>query len=403
MSLSCKTCASPTSSHSSPEELEQLRAMCRRFANERLVPQAQEFDRSKVSLATLAELAQLGVLGVCNAEAWGGAGFGKLGYVTAIEEVSKGCASTAAIASVHTLYCSCIEHFGTDAQKKEFLEPFASGRKIGAFALTEANAGSDAANIKSDATLEGDHWIVTGEKVFVSNVPMASAAVVFVRANPHGGAAAGRADHLRNGGISAIIVPLDTPGVTVGRSIETLGIRGAPLASLSFDGCRVPKANLLGEMHRGFQLAMAELDGGRLGMAAQALGIAEASLALATQYSRDRESFGQPIGTLQAIQMKLADMRTRVESARLLTLSAAAKADTGERYTVEAAMAKLSASETATFCAHQTIQILGGYGFTSEFAAERHYRDARITELYEGTSEILRIVIARHQYRGGYR
>lgn len=302
-----------------------------------------------------------------------------------MEEISRGCATCGVIMSVNnSLYLGPILEYGTDDQKKEFVEPFTSGSRVGCFALSEPGNGSDAGAATTTAVLIDDQWILNGTKAWITNAFEAEAAVVLATTDKS----------LKHKGISAFIVPKGLPGFTLGKKEDKLGIRGSSTCSLIFEDCVLPKANILGPVGNGFKLAMKTLDSGRIGIAGQALGIAQASLELAVDYAGKRNAFGKPISKLQSIQAKIADMAMRVEAARLLTWRAAWLKDNKKPYTKEAAMAKLSASETATFCSHQAIQILGGMGYVSDMPAERYYRDARITEIYEGTSEIQRLVIA---------
>lgn len=302
-----------------------------------------------------------------------------------MEEISRGCASAGVIMSAHnSLYLGPIVHFGNDAQKKQFIEPFTKGVKVGCFALSEPGNGSDAGAASTVAVDKGDKWVLNGTKAWITNAYESEAAVVFATTNKE----------LKHKGISAFIVPKGIPGFSVGKKEDKLGIRGSSTCYLIFEDCEIPKENILGEPGYGFKIAMKTLDAGRIGIASQALGIAQASLECATDYAQKRIAFGKPISKLQMIQSKIADMALKLESARLLTWRAAWLKDNGENYTKEAAMAKLAASEAATFCSHQAIQILGGMGYVSDMPAERHYRDARITEIYEGTSEIQRLVIA---------
>lgn len=284
----------------------------------------------------------------------------------------------------NTLYLGPIQHWGNETQKKNFLQPFTTGKKIGCFGLSEPGNGSDAGAASTTAVLKGDKYVLNGTKAWITNAHEAEAAVIFATTNKE----------LKHKGISAFIVPKGAPGFSLGKKEDKLGIRGSSTAYLIFEDCEIPKENILGEAGYGFKIAMKTLDAGRIGIAGQALGIAQASLECAVDYATKRTAFGKPISKLQAIQSKIADMSLRIESSRLLTWRAAWLKDHGVNYTKEAAMAKLSASEAATFCSHQAIQILGGMGFVSDMPAERHYRDARITEIYEGTSEIQRLVIA---------
>ena len=363
-----------------------LRETCRSFAEKELKPVAAALDREhRFPKEQVARLAELGLMGVAVPEGEGGAGLDAMAYAVAMEEISRGCASTGVIMSANnSLYCDPLLKFGTAEQKKEYLAPFASGRKLGCFALTEPGNGSDAGAATTMAVLEGDQWVLNGTKAWITNGHEADAVVVFATTD--------RSQKHR--GISAFIVPMPTEGLSLGKKEDKLGIRASSTSNLIFDQCHIPRANLLGEPGQGFKIAMTTLDGGRIGIAAQAIGIAQAAFEESLKYAQEREAFGVPIANLEAIQFKLADMALRIESARLLTWRAAAMKDAGQRYTKEAAMAKLAASETATFVTHQALQIFGGNGYVTEFPLERHYRDARITEIYEGTSEIQRLVIA---------
>lgn len=333
----------------------------------------------------LRELAELGGFGIHLPVEQGGAGFDYLGYVLAVEELSRACASLGAIVTVHHLYCSAVSRHGTPEQHDRFLRPFASGESIGAFALTEPGVGSDAGSIRTCARRQGSDWLLNGAKSWITNSPIASAVVVFASVDPD----------KRHRGIAAFLVPLPSPGVIIGRPEDTIGMRGASSCPVIFEDCRVPAGDLLGGLGEGFEIAMTALNGSRLGMAAQAVGISAAALDLATGYAKDRTAFGQPIANFQAIQLKLADMAVRLRAARLLTYDAARVADRTGLVRELSAMAKVYASETATFAAHQAIQILGAAGCTADSPAERLYRDARITEIYAGTSEVMRLVIAR--------
>lgn len=368
------------------EHHELIRKTCREFADKELAPIAAELDREhKFPAEQVKKLAELGLMGVAVPESEGGAGLDNLAYAIAMEEVSRGCASTGVIMSVNnSLYCDPVLRFANDEQKKKWLHPFARGEKLGCFALSEPGNGSDAGAARCTATLEGDHWVLNGTKAWITNGYEANAAVVFATTDRS----------KKHKGISAFLVPMPIEGLSLGKKEDKLGIRASSTCNLIFENCRIPKENLLGEPGQGFKIAMSTLDGGRIGIAAQALGIAQAAFEQAVAYSKEREAFGAPIANLQAIQFKLADMAMRIESARLLTWRAATLKDKGVRYTKEAAMAKLAASEAATFVTHQAMQVFGGNGYVTEYPMERHYRDARITEIYEGTSEIQRLVIA---------
>jgi butyryl-CoA dehydrogenase len=371
-----------------PEEHVMLRDMCRSFAEEQLQPNAAKWDQEH-SFPTDAVQAcgELGLMGIAISPEYGGSGLDYKAYSMAIEEISRCCASTGVILSVNnSLYCDPLQKFGTPEQKEKHLAPFASGEKLGCFALSEPGNGSDAGAAATLATFDegSSEWVLNGTKAWITNACEAHTAVVFATTDKS----------LKHKGISAFIVPMDSPGMSVGKREDKLGIRASSTANLIMEGCRVPKDHLLGELGQGFKIAMTTLDAGRIGIAAQALGIAQASMECAAAYAQERKAFGKPIGQLYAIQSKLADMSCRIDAARLLTWQAAALKDTGKSYTRQAAQAKLMASETATWCSHQCIQVLGGMGYVSDMPAERHLRDSRITEIYEGTSEIQRIVIA---------
>jgi butyryl-CoA dehydrogenase len=365
---------------------EMLQQTCRDFADAQLVPNAAEWDREhRFPAEAVAAMGELGLMGIAISDEWGGAGMDALAYALAMEEISRGCASTGVIMSVNnSLYCDPVNKFGTDEQKAEWLTPFASGEKLGCFGLSEPGNGSDAAAASTTAKLDNGEWVINGTKAWITNAHDAHAAIVIATTDKS----------LKHKGLSAFLVPTDAPGFSLGKKEDKLGIRASSTGNLIMENVRVPAANVLGNLGDGFKVAMSTLDGGRIGIAAQALGIAQASLECAVHYSQERKTFNMPIAKHQAVQMKLADMATRVESARLLTHRAAALKSNGEPYTKEAAMAKLAASEAATANAHAAIQVLGGMGYVSEMPAERYYRDARITEIYEGTSEIQRVVIA---------
>lgn len=368
------------------ETHELLRKTCRDFANNKLKPVAAKLDQEhKYPAEQIKALGELGLMGVFVPDSDGGAGLDVLSYAIAMEEISRGCASCGVIMSVNnSLFCDPIQKYGSAHLKKLFLEPYASGQKLGCFALSEPGNGSDAAAAKTTATKTADSYILNGTKAWITNGYEANAAVVFATTDMNAG----------NKGISAFVVPMPTPGLSLGKKEEKLGIRASSTCNLIFEDCPIPKENLLGEEGFGFKIAMSTLDGGRIGIAGQALGIAQAAFEEAITYSKERIAFGKPIAKLQSIQNKLADMALKIESARLLTWKAAWLKDQHVRFTKEAAMAKLAASETATFVAHQAMQIFGGNGYVTEYPVERHYRDARITEIYEGTSEIQRLVIA---------
>ena len=373
------------------EEQEMIRKMARDFAQNELSSVAAELDeKAEPPLVNLKKMADLGFMGLAIPEEYGGIDADSISYVIAIEEICKVCASTGVILAVHNSLGSYgLVTFGTEEQKRKFLPPLAS-EWISTYALTEPETGSDAASIKTRAVRDGDEYVINGAKQFITSAPFAHLFVVFAVTDPD----------KKHRGISAFVVEKGTPGFSVGREEDKLGIRAASTCGLVFEDCRVPVANRLGEDGEGFKVAMASLDAGRVGIAAQALGIAQGAYEAALAYAKERHQFGQPIAEFQGIQWMLADMATRIEAARLLTYQAALAKDrakkSGERYSKEAAMAKLFASETAVWVTNKAVQIHGGYGYIKEYAVERYYRDAKITEIYEGTSEIQRIVIA-HQ------
>lgn len=363
-----------------------VRDLVRRFAAERLDQAGVETDRThRFPAEIVKELGQLGIMGIFVPESYGGAGMDHVSYALAIEEISVQCAATGVIVSAHSsLAMWPILGLGTEQQKRRFLPKMAAGDHIGCFALTEPQAGSDAAGQKTRAVREGDSYVINGTKNFITNGPQASVAIVFAMTDVAAG----------HRGISAFIVDTSTPGWEVVRSEDKMGIHGAHSAQLSFSEMRVPADCLLTQEGQGFKVAMKTLDGGRIGIAAQAVGIGRAALEASLRYASERRAFGAPIGSFQAIQWKLADMAVEVDAARLLTLQAAALKDAGQVHTKQSAMAKLFAAETAMKAATEAIQIHGGYGYTKEFKVERFFRDAKITEIYEGTSEIQRLVIA---------
>lgn len=364
-----------------------LQKTCRDFADKELSPNAAECDRlHRYPGEQVLGMGGLGLMGLCVPEEYGGTGLDALAYAIAMEEISRGCASAGVILSAHnSLYLGPILSFGTEAQKRQYVEPFTSGERIGCFALSEPGNGSDASAASTTATLQSDGtYLLNGTKAWITNAYEAEAAVVMATTDRQ----------LKHRGISAFIVPRCLPGFTVGKKEDKLGIRGSSTCQLIFEDCRVPADHMLGAPGAGFKVAMKTLDAGRIGIGGQAVGIAQASLELAVDYAQKRQAFGKPIAKLQAIQDKIAKMALTVESSRLLLWRAAWLKDHGESYTKEAAMAKLAGSEAATYCAHQAIQVLGGMGYVTDMPAERYYRDARITEIYEGTTEIQRLVIA---------
>ncbi|MEN9798868.1 MAG: hypothetical protein RL653_2564 [Pseudomonadota bacterium] len=364
----------------------EIQKMTREFAARELIPHARKWDEHhEWPTSGVEKLVELGLMGVAVPQELGGSGMDAVCYALAMEEVSRGCASTGVIMSVNnSLYCDPVMKFGTDAQKAEFLVPFARGEKLGCFGLTEPEIGSDAASLKTTAVREGDHYVINGSKNWITNGPKADAMVLFAITDRSKG----------NKGISAFLVPTNTPGFNRAPPDRKMGISGAWSCSMFFENMKVPAANLLGKEGEGFKVAMATLDGGRIGIAAQALGIARAAYEEALRYASERKTFGKFIREHQAIQFMFADMATEIDAARLLILRAALMKDQGVRHSAESAAAKLYASEMASRVANKALQIHGGMGYSKEFDAERHVRDARITEIYEGTSEIQRIVIS---------
>jgi alkylation response protein AidB-like acyl-CoA dehydrogenase len=353
------------------------------------MPRASKMDRQGHLDADLfGKLAELGLWGLTIPEAYGGAGMGNSELAIVLEEVNRACASTGVTLSVHnSLLGAPILKFGTEEQKRRWLPELASGARIGSYCLTEPNAGSDAAALSTTARQDGDSWILDGTKIWVTNGGICGLMIVYARTDPKASKAKG---------ISAFIVPKETPGITVGKAEKKCGIRASSTTEILFDSVRLPKDALLGPLHGGFPIAMDTLDGGRIGIASQAVGIARACIEAAAKYAKEREQFGQPIGNFQAIQWKLADMSCQIDAARLLVQRAAWLRDRGERCTQAAAQAKLTASRVANFCADECLQIHGGAGYTDHFHVERLFRDARITEIYEGASDVQRIVIARN-------
>jgi butyryl-CoA dehydrogenase len=368
------------------EEQKLLQQTVREFANSEVKPLAREIDETgKFPRETFRKAAELGLTGVAIPEEEGGAGFDHVAYSIVIEEISRVCASTGVILSVqNSLYCDPIHRFGTPEQKKRFLLPFSRGEKIGCYALTEPQAGSNAAALQTKAVLKGDKYILNGTKAWITNGGAADAAIVYVNTDPAKG----------EKGITALVVERGTPGFAVGKEEKKLGINATACVELSFSDCEVPVANRIGVEGEGYKVALSTLDGGRIGIAAQACGIAQGAFEQALAYSQQRMAFGHPISNFQAIQFMLADMATEIDAARMLIRKAAWKQDTGGRFSMEAAIAKLFASEMSTRVTHKAIQVHGGYGYSREYPVERMYRDARITEIYEGTSEIQRLVIA---------
>jgi butyryl-CoA dehydrogenase len=367
-------------------EQQLLQKSVREFAEAEVKPHAKEIDETgHFPLDTFKKAAELGLTGVAVGENYGGAGMDHVSYAIVIEEISRVCASTGVILSVqNSLYCDPILRFGTDEQKQKFLVPFARGEKIGCYALTEPQAGSNAAALTTKAVRKGDTYVINGTKAWITNGGAADAAIVYVNTQPEKG----------EKGITALVVEKGKRGFAVGKEEKKLGINATACTELSFTDCEVPVGNRIGNEGEGYKVALSTLDGGRIGIAAQATGIAQGAFEAALSYAQQRQAFGHPISDFQAIQFMLADMATEIDAARLLTRRAAWKQDSGARFTMEASIAKLFASEMSTRVAHKAIQIHGGYGYSREYPVERAYRDARITEIYEGTSEIQRLVIA---------
>jgi len=377
--------------HPLTDEHKMIRDAARDFAQKEIAPIAAEFDESgEFPHVTIKKMGALGFMGIEVPEQYGGAEMDTLAYVLALEEICKADASHGVIMSVNnSLYCHGILKFGTEEQKKNFITPVASGTAIGAYSLTEPQSGSDSGTMKSRATRDGDFYVLNGRKSWVTSGPVADYFVVFMMTDPD----------KKQKGVSAFLVDGKTKGVIRGKKEPKLGIRASATSELIFEDCRIPIENRLGAEGEGFKIAMTVLDAGRIGIAAQALGIAEAAYEAARQYAGQREAFGQPIGAFQGTGFKIADMKTRIEASRLLIYNAAIAKEnskkTGGRYSLEASMAKLFASETAMFVTHQSLQIHGGIGYSKELPVERYFRDAKITEIYEGTSEIQRLVISR--------
>ena len=368
------------------DEQQLMQTMFREFVDKELRPIAAELDeQERFPFELIPKMGEIGLLGIPVAEEFGGVGMGTLEYVMAVEEISKACASTGVTISAHTsLCCWPIEHFGTQEQKEKYLPDLATGEKLGAFGLTEPNAGTDAAMQRTTAEDKGDHWLLNGSKVFITNGEVADVYVVFAMTDKAAG----------NKGISAFLLEKGMEGFSFGSHEKKMGIRASSTCELVFEDVKVPTENLLGELNKGFQIAMMTLDGGRIGIAAQALGIAQGAIDETVKYVKDRVQFGRPISKFQNTQFMLAEMQTRVDAARMLVYRAAAIKDAGEPYSSEAAMAKLFASETAREVTWRAVQLFGGYGYTRDYPVERMMRDAKITEIYEGTSEVQKMVIS---------
>ena len=368
------------------EEQELIQQTAREVALEKIAPLANGYDeREEFPIKSVQYLQELGFMAMMVSEDYGGSGLGSMSYALALEEVSGACASTGVTMSVNnSLYAYPVEKFGNDNQKEHFLRPVIS-EHLGAFALSEPDAGSDPASMKTRATQTSDGWILNGSKMWITNGGAADYYVVFAQCNPE----------LKHRGISAFILKKGDPGFTIGAKEKKLGIRASSTTPLQFDNCSIPADRLLGEVGDGFKIAMMTLDGGRIGIASQALGIGQASIDSAVKYAKERQAFGGPISRFQGLQWMIADASMAVDAARLMTWKAAMLKDNGQKYTKEAAMAKLYASEAAVKAADMSLQVHGGAGYSRDFPVERYYRDAKICNIYEGTSEILRNVIAR--------
>lgn len=364
-----------------------IQKMARDFAAKEIAPKAAALDeKSEFPVENVKKMSELGFLGMMAPTELGGSGLDTLSYVLVLEEISAACASTGVTMSVNnSLFLGPILKFGMDSQKKKYCTDFAQGKKLGAYALSEPGSGSDAAALRTTATLKGNKYVLNGTKNFITNGPHADAMIIFTTVDKT----------KKHKGITAFIVEKNFKGFSVGKVEKKLGIRASSTSSVILDACEVPVENRLGEEGDGFKVAMSTLDSGRIGIATQALGIGRAAFEFSTKYATQREAFGQPISGFQAIQAKIADMAVQLDAARLLTWRAAWMKDQGMSIVKEASMAKLFASEAATFVTKEAVQILGGYGYIREYPVERYFRDAKITEIYEGTSEIQRLVIAR--------
>lgn len=367
------------------EHLE-LQAAFREFAENEVKPLAKEIDETeRFPIETVKKLGEMGMLGLPIPEEFGGSGADQLAYVLAVEELAKVCGTTSIIVSAHTsLCCWPILKFGTDTQKAKYLTALATGEKLGAFALTEPSAGTDASMQKSTAVLNGDHYVLNGSKIFITNAGAADVFIVFAMTDKEQGTR----------GISAFILERGMEGFSIGKPENKMGLRASSTCELVFDNVKVPVENLLGQEGKGFKIAMATLDGGRIGVAAQAVGLAQGAIDEAVKYTAQRIQFGRRISQFQNTQFTLADMQTRTDAARLLVWRAAAAEQNGDPYTVPAAMAKLFAAETASYVTNKAVQLFGGYGYTKDYPVERMMRDAKVTEIYEGTSEVQRMVIS---------
>ncbi|AMA71602.1 MULTISPECIES: acyl-CoA dehydrogenase [Aneurinibacillus] len=370
------------------EEQEMMRRMVRDFAREVIAPQVEKMEETdEFPLELIRKMGEYGLMGIPVAEEWGGSAADFVSYIIAIHEISKVSPTVGVILSVHTsVGTNPILYFGSEEQKKKYVPKLASGQYIGAFALTEPNAGSDAASIRTSAVKKGDKYILNGSKIFITNGGVADTYITFAVTDPSKGPK----------GISAFIVEKDTPGFQVGKKEKKMGLQGSNTTELIFDNAEVPAENLLGEEGMGFTIAMANLDVGRIGIAAQGLGIAEGAFEHALAYAKERHQFGKPIAAQQAIAFKLADMATQIEASRMLVYRAASLRNQGIKCGMEASMAKRFATDTAMKVATEAVQIFGGYGYTREYPVERYFRDAKVTQIYEGTNQIQRIVISKH-------
>ena len=368
------------------KEQQLVQQMVRNFALNEVKPIAAEVDETeRFPMENVKKMAELGMMGIPFAKEYGGAGGDVLSYILTVEELSKVCATTGVVVSAHTsLGAGAINDFGTEEQKQKYLVPLAKGEKIGAFGLTEPGAGTDAAGQQTVAVLEGDHYVLNGSKIFITNGGVADTFVIFAMTDKK----------LGTKGISAFIVEKGFPGFSIGKVEEKMGIRGSSTTELIFENCIVPKENLLGKEGKGFGMAMKTLDGGRIGIAAQALGIAEGAYEEAVKYMKERKQFGRNLGAFQGLQWMIAEMNTKIEAARFLVYKAAWLKQNKMPYSVDAARAKLFAAEVAMEVATKSVQIHGGYGFTKDYPVERMMRDAKITEIYEGTSEVQKMVIS---------
>jgi len=373
------------------KQQEMMQTFMQKFVANEVEPLAATLDiEERHPYETIEKMAKYGIMGTPIPKEYGGAGGDYMSYIIAVEELAKACASTADILSTHvSLCCGPIMTYGTEEQKQKYLVPLAKGELLGGFALTEPNAGTDASGQQTVAKLEGDHYVINGSKIFITNGGVADVYVMFCMTDKSKGTK----------GISAFIIEKDFPGFSIGKKEEKMGLRGSNTAELVFTDMIVPKENLLGQEGRGFNIAMATLDGGRIGIGAQALGIAEGALGVTVKYMKERVQFGKPISAFQGLQWMCADMETQIQAAKLLVYSAAMKKQNGGKYTKDAAMAKLFASETAMEVTTKCVQLHGGYGYTRDYPVERMMRDAKITEIYEGTSQVQRMVISGAMFR----